>query len=134
MEADAMASFEEGTPGGGSSARQQVSGPATALIVTAILGLVVQGLLLILRLAGVGMYAAGAQLGQEQQMVALMQGTGAIVGSIVGIAIGILILLGAQKMKNLESYGLAMTASILAMIPCISPCCLLGLPFGIWAI
>jgi hypothetical protein len=37
-------------------------------------------------------------------------------------------------MKNLQSYGLAMTASIVAMIPCISPCCILGLPFGIWAL
>jgi len=38
------------------------------------------------------------------------------------------------KMKKLENYGLAMTASILAMIPCLSPCCLIGLPIGIWAV
>jgi len=25
-------------------------------------------------------------------------------------------------------------ASILAMVPCISPCCLLGIPIGIWAL
>lgn len=25
-------------------------------------------------------------------------------------------------------------AAILAMIPCVSPCCLLGLPLGIWAL
>jgi hypothetical protein len=37
-------------------------------------------------------------------------------------------------MKKLESYGLAMAASIIAMIPCVSPCCLLGLPIGIWAL
>ncbi len=55
-------------------------------------------------------------------------------GAIVGSLIGIVIALGAVKMKNLQSYGLAMTASILAMIPCVSPCCLLGLPFGIWAL
>jgi hypothetical protein len=28
----------------------------------------------------------------------------------------------------------AMTASILAMIPCVSPCCCIGLPIGIWCI
>ena len=38
------------------------------------------------------------------------------------------------KMKNLESYSFAMAASIIAMIPCIGPCCLLGIPFGIWSI
>jgi hypothetical protein len=37
-------------------------------------------------------------------------------------------------MRKLESFGLCMTASILAMIPCLSPCCILGLPFGIWAL
>ncbi len=40
---------------------------------------------------------------------------------------------GAVKMKNLKSFGLAMTASILALIPCGS-CWLLGIPFGIWAL
>lgn len=58
----------------------------------------------------------------------------AIVSSIVGFVIGIVVIMGALKMKNLESYGFAMTASIIAMVPCISPCCLLGLPFGIWAL
>ena len=37
-------------------------------------------------------------------------------------------------MGRLEGYGLAMTASIFAMIPCVGPCCLLGLPFGIWSV
>ena len=37
-------------------------------------------------------------------------------------------------MKKLVNYRLAMVVSILALAPCISPCCLLGLPFGIWAL
>jgi hypothetical protein len=36
-------------------------------------------------------------------------------------------------MMKLRSRGLALTASILAMIPFTSPCCLLGLPVGIWS-
>jgi hypothetical protein len=27
-----------------------------------------------------------------------------------------------------------MTAAILAMIPCLSSCCIVGLPLGIWAL
>jgi hypothetical protein len=54
--------------------------------------------------------------------------------SIIAILMSVVILLGALKMKKLESYGLAMTASILAMIPCLSPCCVIGLPIGIWAL
>ena len=44
------------------------------------------------------------------------------------------VLVGAIKMKNLQNYGLAMTSAIIALIPCFSPCCVLGLPFGIWAL
>ena len=53
---------------------------------------------------------------------------------IVNLALGVVVIVGAVKMKNLESYGFAMASAIIAMVPCISPCCLLGLPFGIWAL
>jgi hypothetical protein len=46
----------------------------------------------------------------------------------------VLTLIGAVKMKNLSSRGWARTSAILSMIPCFSGCCLLGLPFGIWAL
>jgi len=67
-------------------------------------------------------------------MANVFSGTIGIAQSTLGIVISGLVILGTIKMRRLESYGLAMTVSILAMIPCISPCCLLGLPFGIWSI
>lgn len=45
---------------------------------------------------------------------------------------GIVMLIGGIKMRRLKSYGLAMTASILAVIPGVS--CIVGLPFGIWSL
>jgi hypothetical protein len=57
-----------------------------------------------------------------------------IVLSSIGIIMSIIVLMGAIKMKGLENYGFAMAASIIALIPCTSPCCFLGLPFGIWAL
>ena len=50
------------------------------------------------------------------------------------IAASLVIFVGAWKMKNLSGSGWARAGSILAMIPCVSGCCLLGLPFGIWAL
>lgn len=52
---------------------------------------------------------------------------------LVGLLLGGAVILGALQMKNLGNYGLAMTACILAMIPC-HYCCLIGIPFGIWAL
>ena len=41
---------------------------------------------------------------------------------------------GGFQMRQLRSYGMARTACIVASIPCLGPCCILGIPFGIWAL
>lgn len=125
----------------GGDVRERVSGPATGLLVTGILGIVGQVIGLIYNLVSAGAVAqqggAGKQPGltpEQAQYIAMFSGTVGIIGAIVGSIIGIVIIMGALRMKKLESYGFAMTSAILAMIPCISPCCLLGLPIGIWAV
>lgn len=41
---------------------------------------------------------------------------------------------GAYNMMQQKSFSIAKTASIIAVIPCLSPCYFLGIPFGIWAL
>jgi len=60
-------------------------------------------------------------------------GVGVLV-NLIGIVVGVVILNGVAKMRALQNYQFAFATSILAMLPCVSPCCLLGLPFGIWAL
>jgi hypothetical protein len=120
-------------PAPGSAAAALVAGPAVGLIVTAILGALVQIVSLVrLLLMHTPMPANGQMPGQA--WVAMLSGPVGVAVSIIAILMSVVILLGALKMKKLESYGLAMTASILAMIPCLSPCCVIGLPIGIWAL
>jgi hypothetical protein len=117
------------------SPAQRVYGPATALIVTAILGMLLQVLSIFRSLFLLAIHAAPAVivLGPNLPVVVIAPGQSLAVGSF-GLMVEILILVGAVKMKNLKSYWLAVAAAIIAMVPCISPCCLLGLPFGIWAL
>jgi hypothetical protein len=110
----------------------QVSGPATALIIFAILGFVMQAGSLAFRMLGSSLLVA-KQL-PNQPWVSMFSGTVGVMASIVGLLVSGLILFGGLNMRKLENYGLAMTASVISMIPCVSPCCLLGLPIGIWAI
>jgi len=124
-----MTQFE--SPQMGPSPADRVKGPAIALLVTAIIGIVLALLGLLLNALGV---TVGAAEGGDQGLANMASGGVGVAQSIVGIIVGVVILMGALKMKDLQSYGFAMTAAILAMIPCVSPCCLLGLPFGIWAI
>ncbi|HWH68011.1 MAG TPA: DUF4339 domain-containing protein [Candidatus Sulfotelmatobacter sp.] len=113
-------------------AEAEVNGPATGLIITAILGFVLQVISLIFSLVGTSLL--GSRQMPNDAWVHMFSGTIGVASNLVGILVSGLILFGGIKMRKLESYGLAMTASIIAMIPCISPCCLVGLPIGIWAI
>jgi hypothetical protein len=57
----------------------------------------------------------------------------AIWGSVLVIASSF-VLYGAISMRNMKNYSLARSAAIVAVIPLIGPCCVLGIPFGIWAL
>lgn len=114
------------------SATDQVNGPAIGLIITAVLGFLVQLAALLINVLGVSFGAMQSRRGDA--WMNMFSGTVGIASSIITMLIAGLILFGALKMKKLESYGWAITASILALAPCISPCCLVGLPIGIWAL
>ena len=47
---------------------------------------------------------------------------------------GLVTFTGGLNLFRLDSYGLARTGSITAMVPCISLCLILGLPVGVWAL
>jgi len=109
-----------------------VTGPAIGLMVVAILNIVFHLLDVVLVLVGVNFIqqAPQGQNGGAEEMGRLV---GGVVGDGVAIIFMIIVILGAFKMLRLQSFGLAMTASILAMLPC-GPCCLAGIPIGIWAL
>jgi hypothetical protein len=150
-----MASYEQ------SNVQNTVSAPAIALLVTGILGIIIMigyaGYFFVMvpsqrqvmqkamkdefdkQQAQGKLDPVQAQQAQQQADVVMgyidmMTGTMGVVNVIVGLVCSILVILGAIRMKNLQSYGLAMTSAILALIPCTSPCCILGVPFGIWAL
>lgn len=117
-------------------ALEKVNGPAIGLFVTAGFGLLAAIAGIIMNVLGVGMGAAELGGSAETAQFAKMMGGGAlgVVQGIFAIAVSVVIFLGANKMRKLESYGFSLAASIIAMVPCISPCCIIGLPIGIWAI
>jgi hypothetical protein len=109
-----------------------VNGPAIGLIVVGVLDL-------LFAVARFGLFAAGinplsGMSTANPQWVTGLIGLAGVAGSLLGLLCGSLILFGGIKMRSLQSYGLCMTASILAMVPCTSGCCLIGLPVGIWAL
>ena len=118
-------------------AAARVSGPATALMVTAILSMLLDlgGIAFLLTPAARMGHGAAFHQNELAPNFPLVVGPGVqATGSAFSFLIAVVILIGAIRMKTLQNHGFAMTVAIIAMIPCVSPCCLLGLPFGIWAI
>ena len=128
----------------------KVSGPAIGLLVTGILNVLMSIYQAINCLV---MWTRGPEIMQQNPQFDQMQrdmeaqgldpakfmnifqtmGPLGVILALVGVVVGVIIILGALKMKNLQAYGLSMTSSILAMVPCLS-CCVIGLPIGIWAL
>jgi len=119
------------------AALQAVKGPAIALIVTASLGVAYYGLSGLFTLStGGAMFHHEMPPNIPPQMRAFIEGMhGPLAGAInlVIAALNGFVLFGAIKLLRLRNYGVAMAASIVAMLPC-QCCCLFGLPFGIWAL
>jgi hypothetical protein len=121
---------------------RRVTGPANALIVVALLGLILNGVLLIVLQVRrqqpasppprpEGMSDADYRMYQSGQTSApLLEACGLGVPTLI---IYPLALLAASRMKKLQSHRLAMTSAILVMLPC-SPAFLFGIPVGLWAV
>lgn len=119
--------------GGGASASNKVKGPALGMLISTIIGVLYTLISLALNILGLGLMASADQP-VPAEFESLMGGIFLIVRCIIGLTGGGVIIFGCIQMMKLKSYGFAFTTAILAMIPCISPCCLLGIPFGIWGL
>jgi len=116
-----------------SDASRQISGPATGLLVTGIIGAFFAGLTLIASIVGMS-FAPFIRDEIPDRYAEFWEGSVGAASSIVEIVVAAFIIFAALKMRELRQWELCLAASIVAMIPCISPCCIIGLPIGIWAL
>lgn len=102
--------------------------PATFLMIVGVINGLLALVILVLSITGASLQMLGGYAPE-----ALMGGTTALLNGAVGLALSGLIVFGGIKMKSLESWALVLVACVAAMIPCTSPCYILGIPAGIWA-
>jgi hypothetical protein len=117
--------------GGREEALRRVKMPALLMMITTGIMLCLYPLALIGNLMDIG---AGAQAGGQEGDFMVLNGTFGIISVVVALIMSIVVLIGLRKMMTLESYGFSMATMIISMIPCLSPCCIFGLPLGIWGI
>jgi len=115
----------------------QVRGPAIGLLVTGALGL----LAIVGNLIGMAFQLAWLQTMPTQHPEQIPEFARWITGPIFvgaslvfGLVVSGLVIWAGLQMRKLRSYGLVLAGTILGMVPCLSPCCCVGLPIGIWAL
>lgn len=116
-------------------ALERVKAPAVTLLVTSSVGIV---------MIFIGVVATVFQLTAAASDPSLSpREAGELVGYQSGMAIFRLIpaavgngfgIWAAQRMRRLEGHGTAIAASIVAIVPCTSGCCLLSAFAGIWCL
>ena len=110
-----------------------IAGPANALVVSALVWIV-------MLLAGLGystyLLASGAidrlpfPAFADGRTVAAIR----MIFTVLIVVAQVVTLIGALRMRRLESRRLATAAAVLAVLPCTSACYVLGVPLGIWAL
>jgi hypothetical protein len=126
--------YDESRPRRGRSrspAKSAVAGPAIALMIVGGLGLAIAIVNLVITLVNPDVNQLFPAPKNDAEKAGRMMGNA--IGGIVSIGWGIVVIAASIQMLNLRTRGFAFAGAIVAMIPC-NLCCLLGLPFGIWAL
>ena len=107
--------------------------PAVGMIVAA--GIDALFTAVLATLSALDMSMIGPWMRQGEKYTTVAEGGFLIVLCVAGLMIDAVIVIGASKMMKLEFYSFAVAAALLSIIPCLSsPCIILGMPFGIWAL
>ena len=114
--------------------RNRVQLPALFLIIYACLTLLLQ-----IVAHGFSLAAGNGLMDQGMNPLAIRGANSSLIVTIavlvISLGLPIVTVYGAFKMRQLRSYGFAVTACILPMIPCVNSCCCgLALPFSIWGL
>jgi hypothetical protein len=114
-------------------ASDQVSAPSVGILITGILGAALSfiGLIASLFETGIESIKSPELIGEYARIA---EGAAGVAFCFVGLLVAGFIIYASLKMKALTQWSLCIAASIIAMIPCISPCCIVGLPIGIWCL
>jgi hypothetical protein len=105
--------------------KRQLEAPALWLLVIGLLTVLLSLAAIVGTITNVGKRLIEFQTPPTQVMVLFF--------SLLNLPIGVLVIIGSQKMMSLELFGMALLGCIVAMLP-IGPVAVLGIPIGLWAL
>ena len=113
----------------------EVQRSAIALIIVSLVAIIFGSIALV---GDIGLIASGAvDRLEEMNQSPISKHTQITVRMLWGVVLvfaSSFVFYGAMQMKNLRNFGMARAAAFVSVIPLLGPCCVLGIPFGIWAL
>ncbi len=124
-----------GAGGGGDrmAAEGKIKPAAITMLIFTVIGMLFQLLGLGMHVLGTGMNLANNEGGSDAA-AQLMSGVGGIVINVCGLLAGGFCIYAFLKMMKLQGRGMAYTAIIFSMVPCLGSCCWVNMFVGIWAL
>ena len=125
--------MENHDPAARAVALRKIGPPAIAVAVLAGIDGLLCLMSLVVNLLGIaGTPLIGAH--GDDRALWFLSGVWGVAWALFGLGLAGFVLWAALRMRELASYPLAMAACVISLVPCLSPCCILGLPFGIWGL
>jgi hypothetical protein len=119
-------------PPAGFHPARDVQGPAIGLLLVGGLGAAFSLLFILQRMLGMA-FLSPRSFGGASDYADYVFGAGFVFWIFVLVLSGF-VLWGGWQMKSMRQWTLAVAASVVTMLPCLGPCCGLGLPIGVWAL
>ena len=111
-----------------------VRGPAIFLLVLSILDILVSVLGMVMSFFQTALLSLPnlpqANVELQRQITMLFS----LPANAAGLVIAVICLFGSLRMLKLQSYGLAMTAAVLMVLPCGTCCCCVNIGAAIWVL
>ncbi len=120
-------------------ALRAVSGPAIAMIVCAVLGVLMAFASVGFSFLWGGGVADFSKIPDDnarriaETWMGMSKGLG-VSTSLLSLPWNGFVLWSALKLQRLENYSVCLTGAILTLLPCFSGCCCISIPVGIWAL
>jgi hypothetical protein len=119
-----------GVPLSDADLERRIAPPALAMLVVAGLSILLLAVSIIADPIRHLCESCGIEVAPPNRLVAILD----LFYRLLMLAVATLVLIGSLQLLRQRSWVLGLTAAVLLLVPCLGPCCPIGMPVGAWTL
>jgi hypothetical protein len=119
-----------GAPLSDADLERRIAPPALAMLAVAALSILLLAVSIIADPIRALCDACGLELEPPNRLVGIFD----LFYRLFMLAVATLVLIGSLQLLRQRSWVLGLTAAVLLLVPCLGPCCPIGMPIGAWTL